>query len=80
VVNNRHKEVVELLLKSVDLNIPTSGDTLLNCVVLFSHTAVVKLLLNRKDVDPNAKGKHSYTPLMNTAKWGNKEVVQLLLS
>jgi ankyrin repeat protein len=47
--------------------ISRSGDTPLNCAVSSGQTAVVKLLLNRNDVDPNAKGKDSRTPLMTAA-------------
>jgi ankyrin repeat protein len=55
-----------------------SGDTPLQWAIRFGHTAVVKLLLERNDIDPNAND-NGHTQLMIAVQKGYKEVVWLLL-
>ena len=40
---------------------------------------IVRLLIERKDIDINAQDKYGYTALMVVAQTGNLELVRLLL-
>ena len=43
------------------------------------HGAVVKMLLERDDVDPNKPGEGGQTPLFLAARAGHEELVKLFL-
>ena len=43
------------------------------------HEALMKLLLEREDVDPNSSGRDGRTPLSYAAERGHEDVVKLLL-
>ncbi|KAK3324517.1 hypothetical protein B0T19DRAFT_486672 [Cercophora scortea] len=57
---------------------PSSFDVL-TMAAYFGHTAVVRLLLDRKDVDIEAKGFSGGTALVQAAKKGFPSVIELLL-
>jgi len=48
------------------------------CAALNGHEGVVKLLLQREDVDPNRTDKHGGTPFSYATKKGHERIVQLL--
>ena len=55
------------------------GNTPLTWAVLYEHEGVIKLLLEREDVDPNRSGLMDITPLVLAALKGHEGVVKLLL-
>jgi ankyrin repeat protein len=43
------------------------------------HGRIVKLLIERNDIDVNPKDKYGETPLQYAAKGGHEEMVKLLM-
>ena len=73
---------MKLLLgqKDVDPDAPhtTYGRTPLSWAAGEGHEGVVKLLLRRKDVNPNSSSQSGQTPLMLATKNGHDRVAELL--
>ena len=55
------------------------GRTPLSWAARNGHEGIVKLMLGRKDVDPDSSNKYGRTPLSCAAENGNEGVVKLLL-
>ena len=76
-------EIVAVLLdvKELDVNaVDCMGSTALTWATIRGHEGVVKMLLEREDVNPNqADTEYGRTPLWWAAEEGHKEVVKLLL-
>ena len=70
-----------LEMKEWDINAGDCfGSTALSWTAARGHNVVVKMLLKRKDVNPEqANTKYCSTPLSQAARWGNKVVVKMLL-
>jgi len=52
--------------------------TPLACAAIMGHEGVVKLLLERENVDPNRPDKYGATPLSNATAEGHGRIVELL--
>jgi ankyrin repeat protein len=57
----------------------TNGQTPLKLAVAYGHEEIVKLLVERDDVDVNSRDELGYSPLTYAAGAGHKTMVQLLL-
>ena len=68
-------------MKEWDVNVADcTGNTALILAVMRGHSGVVKILLEREDINPNqADTKFGRTPLVWAARVGNEQVVKMLL-
>jgi len=66
--------------KEVNPDIPDQlhGQTPLSWAAENGYEGIVKLLLGRKEVDPDMSNKYGQTPLMLAAASGHNSVVKLL--
>lgn len=75
-------EILELLInKHTDLNHrdKTGGSTILHHVAAYNYEAACRTLL-QKGADPNVKDRRLLTPLFLASDFGNKNILELLLS
>ncbi|XP_067660925.1 ankyrin repeat domain-containing protein 50-like [Haliotis asinina] len=77
-----HEEVVELLVKhGADLSLSKrSGGNILHHVCQRGHYKLVKYVLSLNMVDINSRWWMKRTPVMVAARYGHKEVVELLVN
>ncbi|OAQ70165.1 ankyrin repeats (3 copies) domain-containing protein [Pochonia chlamydosporia 170] len=78
-----HVEAVEFLLRVCNVDPNTMADvdgrSPLSAAVANSHSAVVRILLDGKDVNVNAVEKNGMTPLNWAVKVGHRDMTQWLL-
>ncbi|XP_046562349.1 ankyrin repeat domain-containing protein 50-like [Haliotis rubra] len=79
---NRHKDVVELLVdKEANMSlVDKTGDNILHCACRGGSVEVVKYILSKKTVDIDGRGSKKMTPIMVARHCGHKDVVELLVS
>ena len=76
----REAEVRSLLARNVDANSKDKrGLTPLRRAAANGHEMVVRLLLQREDIEADFKDRKGQTPLSLAAEYGHERVVQLLL-
>ncbi|XP_067661803.1 ankyrin repeat domain-containing protein 50-like [Haliotis asinina] len=79
---NRHKDVVELLVdKGADVSlVDETGDNVLHCACRGGDAGVVKYILSKNMVDVDRRGSKNMTPIMVAKEYKHGEVVHVLLS
>ncbi|XP_048250953.1 uncharacterized protein LOC124123154 isoform X3 [Haliotis rufescens] len=77
-----HRDVVELLMsKGADVSlVDGDGDNILHLACLVGHLETVEFVLSLNVVGINSRGWRSMTPVMRAARWGHRDVVELLVS
>ncbi|XP_048247739.1 ankyrin repeat domain-containing protein 50-like [Haliotis rufescens] len=77
-----HKEVVELLVsRGADVSlVDEDGNNTLHFACMREDVKTVKFVLSQNVVDIDGRGCGSRTPVMEAARAGHKEVVELLVS
>ncbi|XP_071115900.1 histone-lysine N-methyltransferase EHMT1-like [Haliotis cracherodii] len=76
-----HRDVVELLVsKGADVSqVDYVGDNALHRACFGGDMETVKFVLSLNVVDINCRGRRSWTPVMQAARWKHREVVELLV-
>lgn len=82
-VQKNQIEMVSLLAKykAVDLNLryPLDGQTPLSLAAFEGYESVVKILLEREDLDLNFRDQDGRTPLMSAVQGNHAEIVKMLV-
>ncbi|XP_046340307.2 ankyrin repeat domain-containing protein 1-like isoform X2 [Haliotis rufescens] len=77
-----HAEVVELLVrKGTDVSlVDEGGSSILHFACYAGDMEIVKFVLSLNVLDIESRGELSRTPVMYAARWGHRDVVELLVS
>ncbi|XP_046560339.1 serine/threonine-protein phosphatase 6 regulatory ankyrin repeat subunit B-like [Haliotis rubra] len=77
-----HRDVVEHLVShGADVSlVDVYGDYILHYACLSGDRKTVEFVLSLDGVDINSRGRWSKTPVMLAARWGHRDVVELLVS
>ncbi|XP_071084678.1 inversin-B-like [Haliotis cracherodii] len=77
-----HRDVMELLVsEGADVSlVDEDGDNTLHYACMRGDVETVKCVLSLHVVDINSRGWKSRTPVMAVARWGHRDVVEILVS